>query len=877
VQVASGSRLGAYEILELIGEGGMGAVYRARDSRLERDVALKLVHPHLVDAERAERFRREARVLAVLGHPNVASVYELDEAAGTAFIVMELVHGQTLADLLSAGPLPTSEVLRIASQVAAALEAVHDKGLIHRDLKPANIKLTADGVVKVLDFGLAKSIGVGDSLDSDLVTASLKTREGVIAGTVAYMSPEQARGHEIDRRCDIWAFGCVVYEMLTGRPAFGGRTTADTIAAVMGQQLDWDALPLDVPPALARVLRRCLQRDVKQRLRDMGDARLDIEETATAPALSKIPRASSGVGLVAALGLAAGALALGALAALMIRAPSQAAPPPTAHFVVPLPAAAPLGGLDFPSAVISPDGTKLVHVASRGGQTQLFVRAMDEIEPAPIPGTANAVGPFFSPDSQWVAFFADGQLKKVALSGGAPLPLGDAPVGLGGSWGPGDIIVFAAGTGSGLSQVPAAGGAVQRLTTLDVAQGEFSHRWPQWLPDGETVLYTVGTSGSWSDALIVAQSLESGRRSTLVRGGTSPQYLADGSLLYAQNGRIMRVAFDAANLAVSGPAVAVLENVRQSADGAAHLSVSRSGIAVFVPGGSEAGQSRLVSVNKDGTSTPFAAMPAVYAYPRVSPNGRRLVVTMEALTRDLWVYDFTSGQTTQLTFDGSAAFPVWSPDAQQVAYSTTRVGVLNLFRTTSEQGGRSERIAASENQQFGGSWAPDGTLAFSEQRPTTGRDILLLSPRDRVARPLLDGPSDESSPRFSHDGRLLAYVSNETGRAEVYVTMLSGPRRARPVSSGGGEEPVWASGARELYFREGKRMMEVAIGADGQALSQPRVLFEGDYAQGSMDAPNYDTMPDGRFVMVLLAVQASGPSLHVLVNWFGSPEAGSPR
>jgi serine/threonine-protein kinase len=853
----------------------MGEVYRAHDSRLGRDVAVKLIHPHLADADHIDRFRREARVLAALGHPNVASVFELGEADGMAFIVMELVPGETLADRLATGPLPMPDVVRVAHQVAAALEAVHEKGIIHRDLKPGNIKLTPDGLVKVLDFGLAKSLTRQDDEHSEVLTASLATRMGVIVGTAAYMSPEQTRGHEVDRRTDVWSFGCVVYEMLTGRRAFTGSTTADTIAAVIEREVDWSAIPPDIPPAVARLLRRCLQRDPKQRLHDIGDARLELEDVTEVPASSGLARTRWRIPAMTAIGLLVAGALIGIAGSLMRGSPAREVGTP-ARFIVSLPPTAQLGGLDFPSVAIAPDGSRFAYVGNRGGQTQLFVRSMDAVEPVPVAGTANATSPFFSPDGQWIAFFAGGQLKKVAVAGGAPITLCDAPVGLGGSWSRGDMIVFSSATGSGLSQVPASGGTPQRATMLDVTQGEFSHRWPEWLPDGETVLYTVGTSGSWSDALIVRQSVTTGRRSILVRGGTNPHYLPTGSLIYAQNGRIMSVRFDPSDVTVAGAPVPVLDNVLQSADGAAQLTVSQSGSAVFVEGGSESTQRRLVSVTRDGAGMPFAAPPGPYSSPRASPDGRRLLVIKEDAMPALWLYDVMAGASTQLTFDGSATSPLWTRDARQAAFSSTRLGVPNLFTTDVAQPGTAERLVASPNPQVPGSWAPDGTLAYVERSSTTGRDILLLGSGTRAPRPLVASSADESSPRFSPDGRWLVYVSNETGRNEVYLRPGTDAGRPERISLQGGAEPVWAPGGGELFYREGDRMMAVSIGKDNRNEPAPRALFEGDFARGTIDSPNYDVMPDGRFVMVQSPPQGSAQTtLHVLLNWLTASGASS--
>ena len=872
MRLTSGAKLGWYEIIEPLGEGGMGEVYRARDGRLHRDVALKIVHPDLVGSDPLVRFRREARVLASLCHPNVASVYEFEELAEAAFIVMELVPGQTLASRLARGPIPLAEALRVAGQVAAALQAVHEKGIIHRDLKPANIKVTNDGIVKVLDFGLAKHSQDSETPAEFQTMTAGNTGPGAVVGTAAYMSPEQSRGWEVDRRTDVWSFGCVLFEMLTGTRAFAAITHADTIAAVMAREVDWNALPAATPPSIARLLRRCLTRDPKRRLRDIGDAQLDLEDAATEPAFDRAsrgddPRAKARWRVIVAAVFATGLLVGGSAIWL-----GRAQPRPqgnAVHFVVSLPSTAQLAGLDFPSLAISPDGSTLAFVASRGSQTQLFVRAMSGLESTPLPGTTNAVAPFFSPDGRWVAFFAGGELKKVALSGGTPVTLCEAPVGLGGSWNQNDVILFAATTGSGISQVSAYGGRPQRTSTLDVAKGEFSHRWPEWLPGAKTILYTVGTVGSWNDAQIVAQSLPTGERSVVVQGGSNPRYLASGHLLYVRNGVIMSVPFDANRVMVTGTAVPILEGVLQSSDGAAQFSISPLGHAAYVEGAFGSEERRLVMVGRDGVVTPLSAPPHPYQWPRVSPDGQKILVTIEGSPPDLWVYDLRSSSLTQLTFDAGANFPAWTRDGQRVVFTSARNGPPNLFVTALTQPAAAERVAASDHMQIAGAWSTDGgTLAFVERRPDTGRDILLVSPRDnRPPQPWLASPHEESAPSLSPDGRWLAYVSNQSGHDEVYVRSVADARRVHSISTGGGAEPVWGTNAQELFYRNQDGMMIAAFDGTATRASQTRLLFKGEFAGGTIDSSNYDVMPDGqRFIMVQR--QSHAPTtLHVLMNW----------
>jgi len=880
VRLDTGAKLGSYEIVGPLGHGGMGEVYRARDSRLHRDVALKILHPDLTGPDAIARFRREARALGSLCHPNVANVYEFEELDHIAFIVMELVPGQTLADRLARGALSITEAVQIGAQVAAALEVVHEKGIIHRDLKPANIKITGDGVVKVLDFGLAKHREDASAADLPTMTGE-HTMTGAILGTAAYMSPEQARGWDIDRRTDIWSFGCVLFEMLSGVRLFGATTQADTIAAVLERDIDWNALPSSTPASLRRLLKRCLARDPKLRLRDIGDAHLELQDVLKEPAATTTaagqPQAPRQRALILSAVFAAGLL-VGGLALWVVRPP---APPSTTatRFVVSLPAPAQLAGLDFPSVAISPDGSTLAFVAGRGTQTQLFVRPLHAIDATPLAGTTNALAPFFSPDGRWLAFFAGGELKKVALSGGAPVTLCEAPVGLGGSWNEQDVIVFAPTTGSGISRVSAFGGRPERVSTLNVDAGEFSHRWPEWLPGGETILYTVGTVGSWNDAQIVAQSLSTGKRTVLIQGGSNPRYLSNGHLLYIHNGVMMSTRFDADDMTVSGSPAPFLDGVMQSSDGAAQFSVSPAGHAAYIEGMFGQEQRRLVVAGRDGRITPLSAPPRSYQWPRISHDGQKILVTIEGSTPDLWMYDLASSAITQLTFDAGAAFGQWTRDGQRAVFTSAKNGPPNLFMMPVNQPGTAERLAASDQMQIAGSWSPDGeTLAFVERRPNTGRDILLVSPRQsRIAQVWRASPHDESAPRLSPDGRWIAFVSNESGHDEIYISTVAAPDRLYKISSGGGVEPVWGASAGELFYRTPDGLMMAQFTGGDANSSRSRLLFKGEFAGGTIDAANYDVMPDGqRFIMIQRQSQAPA-AVHVLMNWLDRSRLESTR
>ena len=909
MRLSPGTRFGAFEVLSAIGAGGMGEVYRAHDEKLGRDVAIKVLPDRwLEDPERLARFRREARLLASLNHPNIAAIYGIEDVDGVHALILELVEGETLADRLAQGPRLTAEgssrpapsavgreptgrpsvkeALDFSRQIADALDMAHERGIVHRDLKPANITITAGGIVKLLDFGLAKAVA-GDGSGPDLAQSPTitGTREGTILGTAAYMSPEQARGKAVDKRTDIWAFGVVLYEMLSGRAAFPGETVSDTIAAILEREPDWRALPAATPAAIHALLKRCLERDLKRRLRDMGDVRFELDEALNerAPAgqaaredddTERRKRWAWMAGAFLGV-LVIGAVA-GAVIATRVRTPATASIQAPGHFVVPLSSSERLTGLDFPAVAISSDGSLLAYVASRGGgPMELFLRPTNAVDARAIAGTRNATTPFFSPDNRWIAFFADGQLKKVSTSGGAPITLCDAPVGLGGSWGADDTIVFSATTGSGLSQVSANGGRPQSMTRLDAKKEEFSHRWPEWLPDGKTIVYTVGTAGSWDDAQIVAQSVASGERWVLVQGGTNPHYLPSGHVIYAHRGAILAVPFDPAHPQATATPVRVLDNVVQSLDGAAQLSVSASGTGVYIAGAFRSNQRRLVTVDRTGAASPFAAPPGAYVAPRLSPNGWQLLVTIEGATNDVWIHDIMLGTLNQVTFDAGANVPVWTPDGQRAAFSSNKEGALNLFWTEIFRPGPAERLGLSENVQVPGSWSPDGgVLAFVEQEPANGRNVWLMTVQgDRARRPFLNSPFDESAPRFSPDGRSIAYVSNESGRAEVYFRSVADPARTQPVSNNGGTEPVWARSGRELFYREGDTMMAVSLAGSGADLrvAGRQALFQGEFAKATIDAANYDVMRDDqRFVMIRAEEASAQASLHVLVNWFGA-------
>jgi serine/threonine protein kinase len=878
----SGTRLGSYEVVAPIGAGGMGEVYRAHDTKLGRDVAIKVLPANFVnDPEHLSRFQREARMLAALNHTNIATIYGLEQTGGVTCLVMELVSGNTLAERVKAGPLAIEEALKIAVQIAEALEAAHEKSIIHRDLKPANVKVTPEGKVKVLDFGLAKAFA-GDTETSDPTnspTLSMAaTMQGVILGTTAYMSPEQARGKSVDKRTDIWAFGCVLYELLTGIQAFPGEATTEILAAVLKEEPDWKTLPVSTPTKIRDLLRRCLQKDKSRRARDAGDLRIEIEEALAAPATPEPVATVRGLGTFQRRGLILG---LGGLLLAVVvvgldywnQKPSP--PQPVTRTVINLPPGQQLAGLDNgPSLAISADGMRLTYVAKQGVTQQLYLRAMGSLEAKAIPGTEGATNPFFSPDGQWLGLFANRKLMKISLNGGASLALANVPFDGGADWGSQGTIVFSPSNAAALQQVSDAGGVQKPLTSL--GKQDTSHRWPEYLPGDKALLFSGGAAGSlFNDAQIGVQSVATGKRQYLIQGGLFPRYAPTGHLIYAQGGNLMAVPFDSHRLAVTGTGIPVAEGVMQSpTNGYAQYSISATGSLVYIPGGVQSTQLRLVWVSRNGAEQPLAAPANSYLNPRLSPDGRRVAVGITSQESQVWQYDLARGTLTRFTFGGTVnGYPAWAPDGKRIAFISNKEGPMNIFWQLADGSGGLERLTTSDDLQTPNSWSPDGNLvAFNEITATSGIGVWVLRLSDRNVQPFLQSSFNESAPRFSPDGRWMAYVSDESGRYEIYVQPYPGPGGKWQISTEGGTEPMWNPNGRELFYRSGDKMMAVDTATQPSfTAGKPRMLFEGQYQPTPVTFPNYDVSPDGqRFLMLKPAeqAQAAPTQINVVLNWF---------
>ena len=906
----SGHRIGPYEVTGTIGAGGMGEVYRAHDSRLNRDVALKVLPDGFAsDPDRLARFRREAQVLASLNHQNIGAIHGLEEGShdrgSRTALVLELVDGPTLADRLALGALPIDEALRIAAQVANALEAAHERGVVHRDLKPANIKIRDDGTVKVLDFGLAKALEgdvsslAGSATLSPTLTSPAMTRVGVILGTAAYMAPEQARGKAVDKRADIWAFGVVLYELLAGRRLFGGDEVSDTLAFVLTKEPDWAALPPATPASLRRLLRRCLEKDRTRRLADIADARLDVEEalqdlsggsavSLAAPSERGEPRWRR----VAPWALAGTALA-GLAAALGIWAPWRDTPAPAPVRVqVELGTNAVLSAAT-PSLAISSDGTTLAFVARPTNifarQNLLFVRRLDRLDAQMLEGTEGAAAPFFSPDGEWIAFFAEGSLKKIPAIGGAIVSICAVASPRGGSWGADNTIVFA--SSEGVSRVSAAGGQVDRVSV--VQKGGPVPSSPQILPNGRAVLYMEAVSpvNSSNSAVVVAKPLPSGEPKVVLRGGgTMPRYVETGHLTIVRGGTMFAVPFDANALETRGSPLPVADNIATIAAVGAVACLSAKGLLVYQPRVStSAAQGPIVWLDRSGATTPLRATPAVWGFPRFSPDGKRLALVIDdGRQMDVWVYEWERDILTRVTADpaGDVA-PVWTPDGTRLVFASTRGNnVSNLYWQRADGTGEAQRLTDSPVSQLPDAFHPDGRhLTFHQGDPSTGRqEIGMLTLEGDEARgwkvgaptTLVGGPFLKANARFSPDGRWMSYSSFDSGRFEIYVQPFPGPGGRVQVSSDGGNLALWSSTKNEIYFagNQQQRLMVAPFTIAGNVFTPAKAQpwTEARFSMAPPIAafgPGFDLHPAGqRFAVAPAAAQANAstrPSTLVMV------------
>ncbi|HTI42859.1 MAG TPA: protein kinase [Vicinamibacterales bacterium] len=875
--LASGVRIGVYRVEALVGAGGMGEVYLARDTRLERHVALKVLPEVFAsDPDRLARFEREARVLASLKHPNIAAIHGFEEGGGIRALVLEFVDGETLADRIARGPVPLPEALGIAGQIADALAAAHESGIVHRDLKPANIKVTSSGSVKVLDFGLAKAFEP-ESVTSDLsmsptFTTPAATRIGVILGTAAYMSPEQARGKAVDRRSDVWAFGCVLYEMLTGRHAFDGDEVTDVIARIIEREVDFKALPLSTPPSIHRLLRRCLHKDRNRRLADASDARLDIDEALSGAPIDTQPTAAPANTVQTwrrALPWAMASAALLIAVATTLRwAPWRTAPPAT-----PLRLSADIGvDAALPvdqgaAAVLSPDGALLAFTAQKSGSNtpQLYVRRLDQLQAMQLAGTDGARNPFFSPDGQWLAYFAGGKLKKTAVSGGATVTLCDAPNGRGGTWTDDGMIVFSPNNTPNvtLMRVPAAGGKPESLFRL--AEGELTQRWPQVLPGGKAILYSSAASlTEWEEADLVIQPLAGGARKVVVPGGYYGRYLSSGHLIYVHAGTMFAAPFDPVAFEVTGPPVPVVEGIASSpaVTGGAQFAVSGNGALVYVPGQDISADGPIAWMDRSGKTSPLRAMPANWSNPAFSPDGSRLAVDIsDGKQADVWIYDWVRDTLSRLTFDPTDdERPVWTPDGQRIAFSSKRGdgAHFNLYWQRADGTGDAMRLTNTTTNQWPGSWHPAAhVLAFFEDDGGDSNIMLLPMSGDEatgwkpgVPAAFLKTPFRESTPMFSPDGRWIAYLSNENGRNDLFVRPFPGPGGKWQISTAAADDPMWSLTNRELFFAAPGLQLMVAsysVGGDSFRADKPTLVSKAQFTRRPR-APSRDIAlhPDGQ-------------------------------
>jgi serine/threonine-protein kinase len=862
----TGSTFGNYRVEEQIGKGGMGIVYRAVDTKLGRSVAIKVLPDECArDATVRGRFEREARMLAALNHAHVAAIHGIEEFDGNCGLVLEYVPGDTLAQRIAAGPMPWKDALKFSAQIADALDWAHSRGIIHRDLKPANVKITPEGSVKVLDFGLAKALEQVPPGPDD--STALETRAGVMMGTAGYMSPEQAQAKPVDRRTDVWAFGCILYEMLTGKRAFPGDTSAEALAAVMLREPGLKALPKDVPGRIRLLLRRCLEKDPQNRLRDMGDARLELEELLSGAAGESEPddAARRPLWQGVAAGLLIGALAVGGLEWARQR---QVPPPKVVRFTFDLPEGQKITPNWNSPIAISPDSRTVAYSALVGTNlARTAVRRLDGLESKFLENVGRGGWPTFSPDGRYLMMMVGikAELVRVPLSGGPPVTLTAYDQAFKGDWAADGYYYWTDGYFGPIVRNLGMGGPKEAVTQLDLDKQERAHRHAMMLPGGRTILFTVSAAGmeSFDDARIDAYTLTTKKRKTVLPGGFSPKYSPSGHLVYARGGNLYAVAFDAGSLEVKGSPVKVADGVFMSTNsGAAAFDLSPSGDLVYAAGKAEGSERTLVWVDRDGKASPVPLPPRPYVFPRISPSGKMVAFEVEGVNHDMYLYDPEREVTTKMTTDGVSHAPVWTPDGKRLGFRSWKAGTMTMWWMPADRSGPEERLTTMGARQSLVSFSPDGSYAAFNQMETDGSGVqvwMLPLTGDRTPKAFAR-TVHAGSGKFSPDGKWVAYCSTESGRPEVYVQPWPGPGPKIQISSEGGLDPIWSRDGKELFYRVGNKMMVVSMSlAGGVHAGKPQMLWEGKYSLGMSSScgpagatsANYDVTQDGRrFLMV---------------------------
>jgi serine/threonine protein kinase len=878
--VPVGALFGPYQIVGLIGAGGMGEVYRARDERLKRDVAIKVLPSAFTEnSDRLRRFEQEARAAGGLNHPNILAIHDIGSKDGAPFVVSELLDGDTLRSRLTAGALPARKAIDYAIQVARGLAAAHEKGIVHRDLKPENLFITKDGRVKILDFGLAKVTRPesGGGRASAVSTTPAGTEPGVVMGTVGYMSPEQVRGRPTDARSDIFSLGAILYEMLSGKRAFRGDSPVETMSAILNADPpEFSATNRNISPGLERIVRHCLEKSPEERFHSARDLAFDLEALSglsgqSLAADAAAERRSRRLSPAIVLGLIAAGIGLGLLLRSGIRSlfSESRSLPVISRLAISL---SPSDELDlFSPPAISPDGRSIVYVAQRGeGKQQLFQRRLDAREAAPLAGTEGASQPFFSPDGRWVGFSAGGSMRKIPIDGGAPVVIysgliaGGAFWGNGGaSWGAGDVIVFSRQWQEGLMRVSASGGEPQPLTKRTTSPQDLAHLWPEVLPDGKAAVFTIFTGGRGpQENDIAVVRFANGEKKTLIKGGSYARYVATGHLVFARGGDLFAVVFDPKTLEVKGSPFEVERGVSHSRDGQAGFAISREGTLVSI---NHIVQARsLLWVDRKGNPSPMTGFKRAYLRPQVSPDGSRVAVGVEGEVGEILVLDLVRESLSRVTLGGELQFPLWSPDGKRLSYSS--IGgdrVYRMYIGASDGSGSPEALPCPP-RSLPASWSPDGKfLAFYSWNERPMQIWLYPIGTGEPARALIKNDFDNAMPSISPDGHWMAYMSNETGQDEVYVTSFPEAKGKWQVSQGkgGGHDPIWAHNGREIFYRQENKVLAVKVTTVPTfSVSRPEFLFERPYYD------EWDVAADGRFAMVgdekIVATH-----LNLILNW----------